>query len=366
MSRKNCPYECQQMRPATDGRMDVLIIIPYEGYFSDFSSYLVRVLNSKRDEPKVRVTKVITPYYFKTSKILGKRQIFGVMVFNFFYYFCHFVIAKKRDYDIIVLANHTVTIPFLLMVRVLPFVKARKRIIVTSFFLHGMAKKKVVQRALHFLFSNDKLVLQVQSPDEVEYYSKLIDEAKIVHIPFCQGEVSNYGNCGEAQEYIFAGGYTNRDYNCLLEAARRIDHKFIVISSKLNQMSRVKQTPSNVKILTDTNPKDFHGYLKNSKIVVIPLNEEIGSSGQMVALAAMFFKKPIIYTNINSVSQYFEDGVSGTSYEKGDAEDLASKITYLLSEPDFCEKLGINAFRRYYENYHVANYCEFLADLILR
>jgi glycosyltransferase involved in cell wall biosynthesis len=94
------------------------------------------------------------------------------------------------------------------------------------------------------------------------------------------------------------------------------------------------------------------------------LKEKTGSSGQMVALAAMLFKKPVIYTNIDSVSQYFENGISGIPYEINNAEDLANKINCLLSDPQLREKLGTNAYKTYSEKYHISKYCEFLAEMI--
>jgi glycosyltransferase involved in cell wall biosynthesis len=232
-----------------------------------------------------------------------------------------------------------------------------------SFFLHSLGEKRVVQKLLCFLLKGKKILLATQSNYEVEYYSKLMDETRVIHFPFCQHEVPFSDDYGKGEEYIFAGGYTNRDYDCLFQTARRINHSFIFICSRLNQMN-INKKPDNVKLLIETSPREFNGYLKNAKIVIIPLKERTGSSGQMVALAAMLFKKPIIYTNINSVSQYFEDGVSGIGYEINNSEDLADKINRLLSDERLCEKLGANAYKRYRENYHISKYCEFLADLI--
>jgi glycosyltransferase involved in cell wall biosynthesis len=66
------------------------------------------------------------------------------------------------------------------------------------------------------------------------------------------------------------------------------------------------------------------------------------------------------------VSQYFEDGVSGTPYEINDAEDLTDKIDCLLADSQLRETLGGNAYKRYYEKYHISKYCEFLAELMLK
>lgn len=307
------------------------------------------------------------PYYSvyaKTMKMLNRRQIVVVMLFNFFYFAYRFVTRKRQKYDVILLAGNEVVIPFLFLVKIFPFINAEKNIIVMSFFLHGLGEKRVVQKLLRFLLKGEKILLATQSNQEVEYYSKLMDEARVICSPFCQHEVPFSDDYGKGEEYIFAGGYTNRDYDCLFQTARIINHNFTFICSRLNQIN-INKKPDNVKLLIETSPREFNGYLKNAKIVIIPLKEKTGSSGQMVALAAMFFKKPIIYTNIDSVSQYFEDGVSGVGYEINNSEDLADKINRPLSDERLCEKLGANAYKSYRENYHISKYSEFLAELIL-
>ena len=175
------------------------------------------------------------------------------------------------------------------------------------------------------------------------------------------GEVSLSGSCGEGENYIFAGGYTNRDYNCLINAAKKINYEFLIICSRLN---KITEKLPNLKILKDVNTEEFFCYLNNSKIVVIPLEEDTGSSGQMVALAAMFLKKAIIYTNVSCLSQYFEDGISGICYEKGNSEDLALKISYLLQNDALCYKLGTSASKKFHESFHISRYYEFFSGII--
>jgi len=345
--------------------MKVLVVIPYKGHRSNFSHHLSHYLS---DVHEVTVTTLVPPYYScysRMGKLLDKKRVACVMSLNFFFFIYRFLIATREKYDIILLSSHVVAIPFLFLTRILPFINPRRKTIVTSFFLHGLGKKKPVQKILRCLFRSPKVLLVVQASDELEYYSELMDPSKIIYFPFCQHEVAVSENCGKGEQYIFAGGYTNRDYECLFEAARKVKYNFIIICSKLNRIDP-KQAPPNVRILSDTNPKDFHGYMQNSQMVIIPLKERTGSSGQKVALAAMAFKKSIIYTNIDSVAQYFKDGVSGISYEINNGEDLANKILRLLSDPLLRHKLGADAFKRYHESYHISKYCEFLANLVLR
>jgi glycosyltransferase involved in cell wall biosynthesis len=349
--------------------MDVLIVIPYARYFSDIATHLTNYFSGPQGAGKATVTTVVPPrcpLESRTIKFLNKMEIAMTMLFNYFCFFYRFVIRGKKQ-DVVILANQVVAIPYLFLAKIFPFLNGRKNTIVMSFFLHELGEKNVVKKILRFLFSGKRVLLIVQSGYEAQYYSQLMDKSKVVQFPFCQHEVAVTADCGKGEEYIFAGGHTNRDYECLLETARRIKHNYIIICSRsYQQIDELSRGISNVRILKEASAEDFNGYLKNAKIVIIPLKEKTGASGQMVALAAMLFRKPVVYTNIDSVSQYFENGVSGLPYEINNAKDLADKIQRLLADPQLRKTLGDNAFNEYYKKYHISNYCKSLAELILK
>lgn len=338
-------------------KMNLLIINPRKDLFGGFLHYL----DHRNLKHEIQVTTLSPSRYFMKNKIFSKNEAIIPIVYNFFYFIFHLVTTKARKYEFIILNGVFVVFPFLLISKIFPVIKPKEKFIVIYFYVHSGGKSNVVQNILHFFFNDEKICLLVQNTYEINYYSQIAEKAEVIYFPYCQGKISTYGNYGQGKNYIFAGGYTNRDYECLLKAAKKVNYNFLIICSKLN---RVKTKLHNVKILNDVDASEFFGYLRNSKIVILPLKEETGSSGQMVALAAMFFKKPIIYTNITSVSQYFEDGVSGLSYETGDEEALIGKISCLLSDPNLGEKLGMQAYKSYSEHFYVSKYYEFLVNLI--
>jgi hypothetical protein len=61
--------------------------------------------------------------------------------------------------------------------------------------------------------------------------------------------------------------------------------------------------PPNVTLKKDIDKKSFFSLLSRSRMVVIPLLENVGSSGQMVCLAAMQYGKAIVYTDFDVISQ---------------------------------------------------------------
>jgi len=292
----------------------------------------------------------------------NKKRIIITYVLNFFQLGFHFVINRRKKYDSILLIGMVVTIPFLLLIKIFPFVKPARSIIVIHFFMHGLGSKKIIQQILGLLFNDEKIILVTQSHYDKKYYSQIVNKLTTVHFPYCQKEISVSGNSGEGEKYIFSGGYSNRDYDCLLKAAENINYNFILICSKLNQFTT--EIPANVKVLKDVKADEFISYLKNSRIVVIPLKMQIGSAGQGVALTAQFLKKPVIYTKGSALSEYFDNSISGISYESTSVEDLKEKIIYLLSHSDVSKELGENAFKKYCESFRMDNYYRFLSGLL--
>ena len=333
----------------------LLIINPRKDYLKDFVNYL------RENFPNITTSVTNLPSPFTNKKLYGKKRIVGCILLNFLFSFRY--ILKKRMYDSVLLNGMLVTLPYLLLVRMFPFSNIARKIVVILFYIHSLGSNKIIQNILKLLLNNNNIILLVQSIYEKNYYSQLLDKPKIIYFPYCQGEILVSGRYGTGEEYIFAGGYTNRDYDSLFKAAEKINYKFIIICSKLNNISN--DFPSNVKILEDVDESVFFSYLKNSKIVIVPLKEETGSSGQIISLAAMHFKKPIIYCNTSSLADYFDDGIDGICYRKGDAIDLSNKISYLLSNIEMQEKLGENAFKKYYESFHISNFYKFLSNLFL-
>ncbi len=324
---------------------------------------LVDIIKQDLCESDADIHVMCPDYRFWTHGASNKKRILLLMVMNFIYFLFSFAKLRKK-YDVVLLNGVTIAIPYLFISKVLSRFRPRKRLVLIHFYFYGLGKNKRIQSILKFLLSFKNLFIIVFSHHEIAYYTQQIgmDLSNVAYYPYCQDKVIFSEDCGRSKNYIFAGGYTNRDYDCLLDAANKVNHEFLIICSKRNKIRR--SNCRNVQILMDMRPYEFYGFLGNAKIVVIPLKEETAASGQMVALAAMFLKKPVIYANISSLSQYFDDGFTGLSYEPGNAEDLAGKIQQLLSSDHLREELGQKAYKTYCENYQVTPLYHYVASLM--
>jgi len=223
------------------------------------------------------------------------------------------------------------------------FLGIHKRLYLFNFFLHDLGSSEIVQKILKFLLNQD-VAMMAFSSSERDYFKKLAFNADIRFVPW-GGEPGHEIDPLQIKrgDYIFAGGYSNRDYDLLIRCARKFPRqRFIIVCSRRNGITET--APPNVEIHKEISPKEFHMLLAGSMATVIPLKNNVGASGQMAALAAMEFGKPTIYADLDVISQYFENGKSGLKYEVGNAESLMAALSLLLEDQSAREKLGKRAF----------------------
>lgn len=227
-----------------------------------------------------------------------------------------------------------------------------------NFYLHGLSKNNFVMDVMSWLLNNDRITLICQSPNEVHYYRSLSEKCNVEFVPyssdFVPPVISNdkIKNVKQYNDYCFSGGYTNRDYELIgVLAKRHSERLFVIVASSLNY--NVSGLPSNVIVLKDLENVLFEYYLSNSSCVIVALKEDVGSSGQMLAISAMRNKKPIIYTDVEAVNYYFANDC-GYPYKIGDIDSLDNAYNKLFSNYDDALSKGQNAYENS-KNYTIEN-----------
>jgi hypothetical protein len=274
-----------------------------------------------------------------TRKFKTKWNLILQMLVNFFSYLTSPTVTRA-NWDGVLLNGVVVAVPFLAINAAKPRRAARQRIVVISFFLHDLGKHWIVRKMLVWLFSDRKVTLVTQTRSELADFAHLMELSQLAYIPYCLGDVVVDNDFAVEGEYIFAGGYTNRDYECLLEVAKRFDHRFLLAVSSLNKLP---PCPSNVTVVRDIKLEEFNAYVKGALFVVVPLKKDVGSSGQMVALTAMSFGKAIIYTDIGCLAEYFVPGETGVPYVLNDQNSLYQAVKSLIESPALRKQIGENA-----------------------
>lgn len=217
---------------------------------------------------------------------------------------------------------------------------------VYNFYLHNLGDKRYIKTILKFLLKSNKITLIVQSPQEINYYSPFLKN-KVHFVPYCSDSkfLFKYENVPN-KEYVFSGGYTNRDYYLLIECAKQnSDLLFVIVISSLNK--NIPEIPPNVIVFKDIESDVFNGLMERSNCVIVPLKENVGSSGQMICLGAMKMCKPVIYCNISAINYYFIPYVTGIPYEIGNGDSLNTAIRLMTSSKINRSTMSKKALERY-------------------
>jgi glycosyltransferase involved in cell wall biosynthesis len=109
--------------------------------------------------------------------------------------------------------------------------------------------------------------------------------------------------------FIFSGGYSNRDYDLLLRAMQGIDVPLVIVASHRNQIG--EHDPSKVQIHRDIDESTFERLLAQSRLVVLPLKNQGDGCGHSVLLRVFRNGKPLIVSRHSAVLDYFGDEYAG-------------------------------------------------------
>lgn len=236
-----------------------------------------------------------------------------------------------------------------------------------NFYLHAAGERKVVQRILRFLLKRDNCTLIVQSPHEIDFYKALSSSIQLFFVPCCADLFDKSKMAEESFPeggYVFTGGYTNRDYELLISCAQRFpDEKFIMVASALNAEVKKEKLPDNITLYTDIPRLDFESLVSGASIVIVPLKNNVGASGQILCLSAMQNKKPIIYSDVSAINYYFNSD-SGVPYKMGDIDSLTSALSFVLEQPERRKRMGEEAYENYKNQYTTEHRDQRLFDII--
>jgi glycosyltransferase involved in cell wall biosynthesis len=225
----------------------------------------------------------------------------------------------------------------LALARLLRILGRQPRVLLFNFYLHGLGTRGFVKRTLRVLLGSHVRIV-CQTEDEVRYFTQIREDVTLDYVPYCQGPLMKDEWIGN-DDYIFSGGHSNRDYDLLMKCAARFpQQRFIIACSNLNRI--VEPPLPNVLIMREQSWEAFHVTLGHSRIVVVPLRQGVGSSGQMVTLAAMEAGKPTIVPDVGGLSQYIDEGATGFVYRLGDQHSLCELLARCLSNPKALEEVG--------------------------
>ena len=144
--------------------------------------------------------------------------------------------------------------------------------------------------------------------------------------------------CPPAGDYLLAAGRTGRDWLTLAKAVAALPANVTVVCSR-SDAERVA-FPPNVTVLSDVPYAHYRELLQGARLVLVPLEPHVFSSGQVVILEAMALGKPVIATRLLGTEDYIQDGMNGVLVEPRSAADLRAAIVRVMSTPGMADRLG--------------------------
>jgi hypothetical protein len=179
------------------------------------------------------------------------------------------------------------------------------KMVVLALYIHSARIRSIVNviiRTLRFpglsFFTNSQ-----KESDE------LINESRIPSNDVCYSLWREDLDGGVAEsdvadgEYVFSGGYTNRDYDLLLRAMSGVDAPLVIVASAMNKIDESALSDT-TKVHCDLPEADFERLLAKARVVVLALKSQGDGCGQSVLLRVLRNGKPLIMTRHESVVAY--------------------------------------------------------------
>lgn len=142
-------------------------------------------------------------------------------------------------------------------------------------------------------------------------------------------------------DYIFACGNSDRDFDVLIEAVRGFKAKTIILSQKYQPQPPL---PDNVEIITHRIAEhDLMALIGAARLVVLPLNAYRVAAGQNTMIEAMALGRPLVVTSNMATVEYAVHAETAFFCAAKDASGLARHIRYLWEHPGAAEKMGRRA-----------------------
>ena len=223
-----------------------------------------------------------------------------------------------RDYVVINCSTPSLCILGLLNL-VFPFNRCRLVSVDSVLPVPGNTREKIRVFIIALCFKGVDIFLDYfKDTSGVEKYYG-VKKSKFRYIPF---KINRYERVLEIIEnneiddegYIFCGGNTRRDFDTLIEAARRFSYpvKILTMGNSLIQRhgSYLDETslPDNIEVIRHDGSDTFLDYIAKARIVVLPIKKRnITASGIGVSIAAMGLKKCVIISSGPSVNDIISD-----------------------------------------------------------
>jgi glycosyltransferase involved in cell wall biosynthesis len=183
-----------------------------------------------------------------------------------------------------------------------------------------------------------------------------VDKNKIIHIPYFvhyDKYTPNYSNFN----YLLYFGRLERHkgIKALISAMKRVNSLKLYIvgeGSYRNELEKYMEIDNvkNVLLVGYKKGKELNEFIKNSLFTIVP--SEWYENCPLAVLESFALGKPVIGADIGGIPDLVDNEYTGMLFERGNVEDLAEKISYLLNNKNLVAEMGRNASKKIEAKYN--------------
>jgi glycosyltransferase involved in cell wall biosynthesis len=362
-------------------KTETILLIDSPG-ISHYTSYLAYGLSKYRDvilygfsKEEYYVTGAATKkrikFYNIREKLPNGNSTLMIMLESLLLFFILFKAFTKTGYDIVHIQGYLPMFFFFI-----PMLKLRgKKIFWTVHDVNFRPSNAGIRGKLDFIYtvtvSEPSLLLKYSDIIIVHGYllknqlsAKGTENNKIHVIPHFdyryllndsmkENAKFNEGNLPAGYVLFFGRIAPYKGLELLINASRivkkRIGYEFILLVAGEGDISLLKNHMSDdeyayIHILNRRIPyREIPNLFYGAKFLILPY---IDASQSGVIPLAYTFSKPVIVSNVGSLSEYVDHGKTGLIFESGNTEQLANHIIDLIINRDLCTEMGENANKK--------------------
>jgi glycosyltransferase involved in cell wall biosynthesis len=184
-------------------------------------------------------------------------------------------------------------------------------------------------------------------------------EEQIAVVPNPASVRDNVADPSTGEYVAFAGRISpEKGLDTLIAAAAQLPDVAFKIAGDGPAYSEMKaKAPGNVEFTGRLGPDELNQFYERARMLVVP--SLWFEQFPMVVLEAMGRALPVIGSRIGGLPEIIEEGLTGSTFEPGNAADLAQQVRRLWEDPQLCRRMGIaareKALREYTEGAYFHN-----------
>jgi hypothetical protein len=218
------------------------------------------------------------------------------------------------------------------------------KILVMACFVHGMRARRIIDRVWRLLKFPGLGFITFSQGEARNLVDNVGMAPQDVHFHLWRQDL--YGRADPSMIIddgsVFAGGYSNRDYDLLLRALESVPAPLTIVAAERNEINLALRPATTV--LRDLAEADFEALLAKSRVVAMPLRSQGEACGQSVLLRVLRNGKPMIATRHESIEAYLGKDYPGF-VEHDSVQAMRDGLTRALQDESYRATLS-DAIRR--------------------